>query len=260
MRIRVFEGFKFKRKDTYFYKLDPRVKLLFLAYSLFLTLYFSTFLPLLLLFLLSLVLVLLNRALKEWWGTLRMVFVLSAIIFLLNFFFSERGNKVNYASAMTLRFLTLTSFFSLFFLTTPPEELSDALVLLGIPYEYTFMFMMAMRFIPTLARDLQTIIDAQRSRGLELERGGIFKRVKRLIPLLVPLIVLEIRRSVVVAEALEARAFGASKRRTLTEEYGLRRAEYCFLAWTTILTVALIVLSRLPQTASIFGYRLPEIP
>ncbi|OYT62838.1 MAG: hypothetical protein B6U69_00870 [Thermofilum sp. ex4484_15] len=259
MSIRVFEGFKFKPKGTYFYKLDPRVKMSFLIVYSILTLYFSTVVPLSILFLFSVVIVVSNRVAKEWGRTLRAVALLSLVIFSFNLLFGAKGNKLNYASSMTLRFLTLTSFFSIFFLTTTPEELSEALLLIGIPYEYTFMFMMAMRFIPTLARDFQTIIDAQRSRGLELEKGNFVQRARKLLPLLIPLIVLEIRRSVLIAEALEARGFGTSAKRSTLKEYRLSKVDLYLLFLTITFATSLILSSKLPPYSEIMNYRLPEL-
>jgi energy-coupling factor transport system permease protein len=57
-------------------------------------------------------------------------------------------------------------------------------------------------------------MDAQKSRGLELERGNFLKRIRNFIPILIPLIVGAIRRSLELAEAMESRAFGAKKERT----------------------------------------------
>jgi energy-coupling factor transport system permease protein len=70
------------------------------------------------------------------------------------------------------------------------------------------------RFVPVLAEEAQTIMDAQKARGLELERGNFLKRIRNYIPILIPLIVSAIRRSLELAEAMESRAWGATKNRT----------------------------------------------
>jgi energy-coupling factor transport system permease protein len=57
-------------------------------------------------------------------------------------------------------------------------------------------------------------MDAQKARGLELEKGGFMKRIRNYIPILIPLIVSAIRRSLELAEAMESRAWGAVKKRT----------------------------------------------
>ena len=62
--------------------------------------------------------------------------------------------------------------------------------------------------------EAQNIIDAQQSRGYEMETSGFINQVKNLFPLLVPLIICSIKRAFNVAEALESRAFGSKKERT----------------------------------------------
>ena len=96
---------------------------------------------------------------------------------------------------MTLRFVVLVESFSVFFLdhfTRPfgfgPEESR-------VPYEFAFAFTTAVRFVPVLAEEAQTIMDAQKARGLELEKGGLLKRIRNYVPVLIPLIVSAIRRS-----------------------------------------------------------------
>ncbi len=72
-------------------------------------------------------------------------------------------------------------------------------------------------------------MDAQRSRGLELDKGNFITRVKNYIPILLPLIINSIRRSLELAEAMESRAFGATKERTNIYELGMSGSDYAVL-------------------------------
>ena len=101
--------------------------------------------------------------------------------------------------------------FSIYFQTTSPEDLSEALLKLKFPYSLAFSLSLAFRFVPTMATETQIITDAQKSRGHRIEEGGVIKKIRNLIPLLVPLLMNSIRRAFHVAEALETRAFGATK-------------------------------------------------
>ena len=56
-----------------------------------------------------------------------------------------------------------------------------------MPYEFAFAFTIAVRFVPVLAEEAQTIMDAQKARGLELEKGGLLKKIRNYIPVLIPL-------------------------------------------------------------------------
>jgi energy-coupling factor transport system permease protein len=149
------------------------------------------------------------------------------------------GSQVTYSLAMVLRFFILISAFSIFFLTTMPDDLGAALEKMGIPYDYCFMFTTAVRYVPVLAAEALTIIDAQRSRGLEMEKGNFVKRVKNFIPVLIPLLVNSIRRSLEMAEAMEARSWGAVERRTSLYVPVLKPRDYASI----ILTVSAMILA-----------------
>jgi energy-coupling factor transport system permease protein len=136
----------------------------------------------------------------------------------------------------------LVESFSIFFLTTSPDHLGLALEQTHIPYEFCFAFTTAVRFVPVLAEEAQTIMDAQKARGLELERGNFLKRIRNYIPILIPLIVSAIRRSLELAEAMESRAWGATKKRTNLYVLKMHRSDLVLLAITVgILATAIYV-------------------
>jgi len=134
----------------------------------------------------------------------------------------------------------LVESFSVFFLTTSPDHLSLALEQSRVPYEFTFAFTTAVRFVPVLAEEAQTIMDAQKARGLELERGNFMKRVRNYIPVLIPLIVSAIRRSLELAEAMESRGWGASKKRTNLYVLKMREGDWMLIIISIILLVTAI--------------------
>jgi len=176
---------------------------------------------------------------------------LATIIFFTNFIFSFIGAGyvdpayyLEYASAMTLRFIVLIESFSVFFLTTSPDHLGLALEQTRIPYEFCFAFTTAVRFVPVLAEEAQTIMDAQKARGLELERGNFLKRIRNYIPILIPLIVSAIRRSLELAEAMESRAWGATENRTNLYVLKMHRGDLVLIA-VTILILAVAIYIRL---------------
>ncbi|MCS7386392.1 MAG: energy-coupling factor transporter transmembrane protein EcfT [archaeon GB-1867-005] len=234
--MRILAGFEFKRGDTFIHRLDPRVKLAYSIAIFTLAMIFTHTVTLSVLFLSSLPLFYIAKAVRKFLKTLQGSLFLVGIVFVVNFITLgfER------ALAMSIRLLLIISCFSIFFLTTYPEDFAEALVKLKIPYEFALTFTMALRFVPTLAREAQLIMDAQRSRGLELEKGSFLRRLRNFIPILVPLIVGAIRKSIRVAEAMESRAFGASPKRTSLRELKLERRDYAFLALVIIMFVAAI--------------------
>ena len=242
----VFDGLKFRRVYSPIHNLDPRVKFIYVCAVFVAAIIFGEILPLLALFLLQVPFVLLARVQKEWLRSLRGALLLATFIFFTNFLFRFinagyliLSADVEFAAAMTLRFVVLVESFSVFFLTTSPDLLGLALEQTHVPYEFSFAFTTAVRFVPVLAEEAQTIMDAQKARGLELEKGNFMKRIRNYVPVLIPLIVSAIRRSLELAEAMESRAWGATKKRT--NLYGLRlhRGDFALLA----VTVAVLVLA-----------------
>lgn len=258
----VFDGLKFRKVSSPIHNLDPRIKFVYVIAIFVVAILFTQIIPLLALFLMQLPFVFLARVQKQWLRSLRGAAFLAAFIFIINIvttFFTKGYTlpivDVENAVAMTLRFIVLVESFSVFFLTTSPDHLGLALEQSRVPYEFAFAFTTAVRFVPVLAEEAQTIMDAQKARGLELEKGGLMKRIRNYIPVLIPLIVSAIRRSLELAEAMESRAWGASKKRTNLYLLKLHKGDYALLAITiAILSIAVYMhfFIAIPTVASLF--------
>ncbi len=163
-------------------------------------------------------------------------FVLIALIFLLNYI--TMRDPV-FSGSMVLRLINMVVASAIFMASTDPSELGDLLTKLRVPYHIAFAFVIALRFIPTLAEDVEHVMASQASRGLEMEGGKFWERVKKMIPLLVPLIIIAIRRGYQLAEALESRAFGSVERRGYYIVYEWGSWDY-FLILYVILSATLV--------------------
>jgi energy-coupling factor transport system permease protein len=242
----VFDGLKFRKVYSPIHNLDPRMKFIYVIAIFVAAILFGSIIPLLILFAMQIPFVLLARVQKQWLRSLRGALFLAAFIFIVNvagnFFtqgFTVTAANWENAAAMTLRFVVLVESFSVFFLTTSPDHLGLALEQSRVPYEFSFAFTTAVRFVPVLAEEAQTIMDAQKARGLELEKGNFIKRIRNYVPVLIPLIVSAIRRSLELAEAMESRAWGATKKRTNLYALKLHRGDYALL----VIIIALLVLT-----------------
>ncbi len=228
----LLESLRFTRGDSPIHRLDPRAKFLLTLVFFASSVIFLEAIPLLLILAVQIPLVVTAKVTKEWLKTIKGASVIAAFIFITNLisFYYFRGgltpSLVEYSAALTIRFIVLVTSFSVFFLTTSPDKLSLALEKARIPYEFNFAFITAIRFVPVLADEAQTIMDAQRSRGLELDKGNFLSRVRNYIPILLPLIINSIRRSLELAEAMESRAFGASPNRTNLYELEMTPRDY----------------------------------
>jgi len=250
--VSVFDGLKFRRVYSPIHNLDPRIKFIYVCAIFVIAIMFGELLPLIVLFIMQIPFVLLAGVKREWLRSMRGAVFLATIIFLTNFIFAYLGARglgesLENAVAMTLRFIVLIESFSIFFLTTSPDHLGLALEQTRVPYEFTFAFTTAVRFVPVLAEEAQTIMDAQKARGLELERGNFLKRIRNYIPILIPLIVSAIRRSLELAEAMESRAWGATKNRTNLYELKMHKGDFILIAITIgILAAAIYIRLYLP--------------
>jgi energy-coupling factor transport system permease protein len=260
----VFDGLKFRKIFSPIHILDPRIKFIYVIAIFISAILFHQILPLTLLFLIQLPFVFLAKVQKQWARSLRGAAFLAGFIFVINiltkFFYNDwilTAFDIESALAMTMRLVVLIESFSIFFLTTSPDHLGLALEQSRIPYEFAFAFTTAVRFVPVLAEEAQTIMDAQKARGLELEKGNLLKRIRNYIPILIPLIVSAIRRSLELAEAMESRAWGAVKKRTNLYLLKLHKGDYVLLCITAlILFVTLYVrfffFESIPLVSSFF--------
>ncbi len=142
------------------------------------------------------------------------------------------------AATAGLRLVTLTSTFFLFFRTTPPEDLGNALVKTGLPYEVAFVLSTSLQFVPVISRKAQNVFDAQRSRGIPLEPG--LAALRHYPALLAPLLVQAFQLADELAEAMEARGFGRPGR-TFAREYRMRAVDWLVLAAAAIAAGIVIV-------------------
>ena len=130
-------------------------------------------------------------------------------------------SSVHTTIKMVLRLVLLITGASLLSLTTTPVALADGvesllspLRLIKVPVRDIAMIMsIALRFIPTLFEETNTIISAQKSRGASFDTGGPFARAKALLPVLIPLFVNSFRRADELAFAMDSRCYNATDKR-----------------------------------------------
>jgi energy-coupling factor transport system permease protein len=147
------------------------------------------------------------RSLRRVGRTVTLSGAFAAFIFIFDVLFKT---GIYSAVLYSVRFLAIIGSTSLFFLTTSPDELEQIMKWLRVPRDIVFAFVTAVRFIPVVMLDAFQIMDAQKSRGLEFEKGNMLKRIRNIVPILVPLVVNSVIRSGELAEAMESRAYGST--------------------------------------------------
>jgi energy-coupling factor transport system permease protein len=205
----IASGFLFVRGQTIIHRLDPRARL-FLTSAIFIVSLLSHVIELALLIAIIMILTLMAKIIKRFGKSMVFALVLTLIAFLLDYFVWPLG--LIGATTYALRLFAVIASSSLFFLTTTPDELEQVMRWFRLPSDFVMVFVIAVRFVPVLLLDALQIMDAQRSRGLEFEKGNIVRRLRNTIPILVPLIAVAVNRSLDLAEAMDSRAYGALKR------------------------------------------------
>jgi len=202
--MKITQTFNYMKRKTLFHQLDPRTKGISLILLSVLVFFLQNLGSVLVLALILGFIFLVTGILGRIWEGLQSLGALFLFILAINTYMIN----LNTALLLIMRFAILMSLFSVFFQTTLPEDLSQSLLILRVPYSIAFALSLAFRFVPTMARETESIVQAQQSRGHQFNEGGMIQKIRNFFPLIIPLIMGSIRRAFHVAEALETRCFG----------------------------------------------------
>jgi energy-coupling factor transport system permease protein len=134
--------------------------------------------------------------------------------------------------------------------TTTPTALTDAIESLMKPlkvfkvdvHSIAMTMTIALRFIPTLLEEVEKIMAAQKSRGADMESGGLIHRAKAIVPVLIPLFVSSFRRANELADAMECRCYRGGDGRTKMKVMHLQTRDYLAMIAVIIYTVGIILM------------------
>ena len=225
-------------QKSFVHRMDPRAKIVLMIAYIVAIFVADNFFGLAAVTLFLIVTVIFSRV--PFGSVLRSVkMILSLIVFtaiLYLFFYSTEGVHLiwqwgilalSWESIVNMIFLAFRLFLlvmgtSILTLTTAPVELTDGIESLLKPLKYikfpvhelALIMSIALRFIPTLMDETNRIIAAQKARGADFETGGLFKRAKAMIPVLIPLLVSAFRRAEELGDAMDARCYSGAKGRT----------------------------------------------
>jgi len=251
--------------ESFLHSLDPRVKFIMSLCIFILGIMFSDALSLITMFIIVFLILKIGGKIpiKTMYVYLKPILPLIIIMLLMWPFFKRSGDvlfeywKIKFTDegvlmgiAMSFRILTMISATFLLLTTTQQKDIISALIQMKLPYEYGLTLVIALRYVPTLAGMAQTIMDAQRSRGLELDKGSLFERIRKYVPILAPLIVGAIRMAQELAIAIDSRGFGHGKRTYINVlSMGLRDLvvlAITFLIFVSLLYVRIVGIPILP--------------
>jgi len=227
---KIFRAFQVSKERTLYSSLHPMTKFIIFLSFLIIPLLRDDVISQLLILALQVPIMVCSKTGKRIGESLKSSSLFLIMIVILNYVFIR---DLYYGIAMGMRLVNLLVASAILMATTSPIEIGDILSMIRIPYYITFAFVIALRFVPVLARDVENIVAAQRSRGMKIGTDGFLKKARSLIPLLVPMIIISIRRSQQLSEALEVRAFG-SGRRSLYFSYRWGFSDIIFVIYAII--------------------------
>jgi energy-coupling factor transport system permease protein len=167
------------------------------------------------------------------------------------YFITVSYEGVQLAVFMSVRIIFLIIGTSMMTYTTSPIALTDGLERLMSPlkkiklpvHELSMMMTIALRFIPTLIEETDKIISAQKARGADFESGNLIRRMKALIPILIPLFVSAFRRAEELALAMDCRCYKGGEGRTRMRQMHLAAGDLIATAVQTVVFAGVICLN-----------------
>lgn len=237
--------------NSVIHSLDPRTKLIMTVSLLCLTLLSGNFTTLgVIIFFLLLMMTLTQIPFNYIFAPLRSLSLIWLLIFTyLIYLVSSQEYPLNQrlylGTLFTSKLIVLVLFVSVLSLTTSPldlchglEYLSGPLKKIRIPIQDIILVIhLSLRFVPILFQEVKRIISAQSARGVDLKKGNILNRMKRLIPMIILLFKNSFYRADELALALEARGYQPSKDRTKLKELRMTIKDYLFLIFIGIILV-----------------------
>ena len=241
--------------DSFFHKLDPRIKILMLLLFTFFIFTTKNFYIISALF----VLVILPKIT----GLFRLLIPIFFFIIIIQALFqvgdTELLNPVIpnfvpliggsgritlegtlFGLVISYRLLTLIMLMPLISMTTQINSLALGLVKLGMPYKIAYMATTALNMIPSLEEQTRTIMDAQKLRAFTVfEEGKIHEKLLAYPTLVVPMVIGAMKKSMLVGVAMDARAFGCRKTRTYIDHIEFKTADYIALTGLVVLITVL---------------------
>jgi len=242
------------KRDSALHRLNPLTKFILALSIIFISIFSPWYWTAPILFLLVIVpLCFVGRVSREFFtSAIRLILPAAGFIFFMQAFFQPGGETVifkfwfldvtqeslAFAFRISVRIAVMISAFTLLLMTTHPSELMSDLTRRGLPGQFAYVIISTLQILPQMQAKAQTIINAQRSRGLDTQSSFI-KRAGSLIPLVGPLVFGSLVEVEERAIAIEARGFTSTHVKTSLHDVPDTSADKV-IRW---LLVALVVIT-----------------
>ncbi len=244
--------------DSPVHRLKPLSKLLWTIAVMIIAMLFNHFVPLMVIFLSVLVFAQSAKILKRLLPSIKGLAIFGLVLLCLQVLFTPQGEilffllpgkhipvtmeALQLGLAMALRMMSIVISFLVFLATTQYKDIN---LLLSenfkLPYDYVFMFMTALRFVPSFLLEMQQVRDAQVSRACPIDGRNPFVRFKAYTQIAVPLVMISLQKAERLAVALETRGFGNRMVQTSNRHLNLKPADSMVIISTTVVLIGIIV-------------------
>lgn len=247
------------KRDSLLHSLNPLTKLVLTLALILVAFTFPWYwTPHLIVLAIIIPLSLLGKVFREFSMTaFRLILPAAGFLFLMQAFFQPVGDDVifqfyfldvtteslMFAFRNAMRIIVMVSAFTIFLLTTHPSELMSDLTRRGLPGQFSYVIISTLQILPQMLAKAQTIISAQRSRGMDTE-SSFFKRAGSLVPLVGPLVFGSLMEVEERAIAIEARGFTSKHVKTSLHEVPDPAFDK-FLRWALLLLIIASIGSNL---------------
>jgi energy-coupling factor transport system permease protein len=256
------EILQYVHKDAFLHRLHPYTKIFFIILVSLMAIIATSIPFLAILVVIMLIFAAYGELLWESLRQLKLILVMSVIFILITVITMPGGDTLGYiipqgvpliggfipvttgglliGIVLTLRFMILIFAFQLFLISTQPRDIVHALEKIRLPIDYILMFIIALRFIPTLQIEGQRIHEAQLARGFN-PGTGITGKVRSVAPIVIPLVSNALLRSNVLGLTIDMRGYRMGKRTHVRERIFLAR-DYAVMSVLALAGCGFIVL------------------
>lgn len=254
--------------SSFIHKLDPRNKILIMILLMVAIFWNVGTLRFPLYIVLSIFIYVLLRisgiSIKTIFKSLKPMMFMMVFLFIINMFVYQEGyvlftipflNFTLYLESITqtlfiiIRLALMLAVTTILTTTTKPLDMTyglewymSPLKVIRFPaHEISMTISIALRFIPTILEETERIIKAQKSRGVDLEEGKLKEKIGAIISLLIPLLISSFQRSEELSDAMEARGYNPSAKRTRYRVLKFKLSD-SFAALITVILLTLVIL------------------
>ena len=242
--------------DTVIHNLDPRTKLFFVIVYLVDIFIAHSIAEFLLLFLIFITVAYLSKtSFNMLLSSVKSIIVLivfnksGSVVLDLSFMKIYSGALLGIL-LITVRFILVVMVMVVFMATTSPSQITHAiekslgfLKVIGVPIStFALVLSISLRFIPTIIEETNRIINAQVSRGSDFNEGSLMQKVKKFIPILIPLFIATLKRADELATAMEVRGYSTTIKRSKYKKLKYNKFDYLSYLLIIVTTVFIILI------------------